>query len=140
MDTPLFDSVVHDIVAAALAALVPLIVAIVVKLLQKVHIDLSETKEARLRYYVQKSILGAEEQVETLVKNNVLSANPQVKTQAKLDAAVVAVMEKQPKVTQAEAVKLVTEELPQMGLGAAKPSFQPAMTPAPPSSPRPLAS
>jgi hypothetical protein len=107
------NEAVKAIVVTSIGAIAPLVVAIVVKIFQKFHIELSEVQEVKIRGAVQNILLEVEEWA-----SHRLKANFEVTSGQKLERAVEAIVTKFPGIDDEEATKLVREELPKIGLGA----------------------
>lgn len=94
-----------------LALLVPLLGAGINVLLKKAKLD----NNAAVTVAVKSGIAYAEELAASQLKSAGIKIDPSVK----LETAVTRILEKIPGITSDEAVKLVKEELPKVGLGAA---------------------
>ena len=107
------DSLVHQIVETALAiaasALTPLLIALVFKLLQKVHLDVAGQQQQKVAYWVQQAIFEAEEWAAKRI-----AAKIPVASTEKLDRALESVLTKVPSVTPTEARQLIHTELPKV--------------------------
>jgi hypothetical protein len=118
----------QQLIDAAIAVLVPLITALLVKLFQKAKLDVSGQRQARIEYFVRQAILEAEEWAAKR-----LQAKLDTEPTQKLDRAVRAITKQVPTVTVSQAIDLVHAELPKSGLGAsaAVPTSAVAVVPAP---------
>ena len=107
---------------AVLAPIVAgLVVALLVKWLKKVGLDLDAEKQAKAEYWVRQGILSAEEWAASRLKQG-LADTPDAESAVKLQHAIdVAVENTDLNVVQAET--LVHAQLPQVKLGATAPDF-----------------
>lgn len=111
------DQLLQALGGALATVLTGAALALAHKLAQKLDVQLNEQQDAALRNDVQNAITGAQEKALHMAKVQ----NATISSEAKLDMAVSAVLEKAPGVTQAQAEQLVHEELPKVraALGAA---------------------
>lgn len=112
MDTPdLWGQIISALVTILLALLVPLALKGVQWILVKVKLD----QNAMVQLAVRQGIAYAEEAAAKKLREEGLKLT----SKAKLGLATASLLEKVPGIDQAEAEKLVHEQLAQVGLGAA---------------------
>jgi len=111
------DLFIDELVKTVLLALVPvvagLVVSVLVRLFQRIGLQLSAENQARTEKLVHDAIFFAEEKVASAIKRGVKPVD------TKLQTAVKQVLDKIPGITQDEAIVLITAELPKLGLGTA---------------------
>lgn len=107
------DTLLHLLVQAGVAALVPLLVAAAVQLLRRAHIQLSEAQQATLDAAIRRAILEAEEWGAARLKAKLPATSYQ-----KLERAVNAVAPAFD-MTPEEAETHIRAMLPSVGVGAA---------------------
>ena len=109
----IINEVIKAVLVTSIGALGPIVVAIVVQLLRKVNIELGVAQQDQIRLAVQNILLEVEEWASHRIK-----ASINVTSGQKMERAVESILNKFPGVDEAEAQKLVREELPKIGLGA----------------------
>lgn len=109
------DQVVKLVFDVAVVVLVPLVVALAVRLLQKVGLSLSAENQAKLEKVARDGIMLAEERAAAAVRRSL----PEWSSGEKLQAATRHLLDQVPGITTMEAERIVTAELPKVGVGAA---------------------
>lgn len=111
------NQVIDELVKTLLTAIAPVIaagvVAVLALLMKKLGLQISAENQARTEKLVHDAVFMAEEHTAALVKKGITPVVP------KLQAAVSHIVDKAPGITRAEAERLVEQELPKLGLGAA---------------------
>jgi hypothetical protein len=111
----LLSELVSVILAAAAAALAPLVVSVALQFLRRLNIELSEAHQAKLEFWARRGILIAEEWAAQRIKAQV----GQVTSTQKLEKAIAAMLDKVPGITRDEAIEIIHAQLPTLGAGAA---------------------
>lgn len=109
----ILNELVKSVLVASVGLLGPLVVGLVVQMFRKANVELSQSQQDQVRSVVQNILLEVEEWASHRIK-----AQVQVTSGAKLERAIESIVEKFPGISEAEAEKLVREELPKIGLGA----------------------
>lgn len=113
------DSVIEEVVRAVIQIVAPIIAGLVVVVLvafvRKLGLEIGAEQEAKLRLHVQGAILAVEERAAAAAKHYSSRLDPS----EKLAQAVESVMLRVPGITEAEATRLIHEELPKVAAGAA---------------------
>src|SRR3972149_6691182 len=115
--TIMSDDLVLEVVRLALTILAPVLAAlgsaVLVKMFQRVGLEVSAEKQARLEKIAQDAIFGAEEWAAGAIKRNL-----PVPSGAKLNQALARFLMRAPGVSEDEAAAIIHAELPKVGLGA----------------------
>lgn len=109
----IINEVVKTVLVSSIGLIGPIVVGIIFQLFRKVNVELGVAQQDQIRTAVQNILLEVEEWASHRIK-----AQLSVTSGAKLERAVESIIEKFPGVSEAEAEKLVREELPKVGLGA----------------------
>lgn len=131
--TPAVEEAARLIVTVGAVVLVPLAVAAVVKILQRLGLEVEAGQRDRIERIVREAVLSVEEWAAAAARRS----NVSVRAGAKLERAVTAILDRVPNISRQEAEALVHAALPALGLGAAEHlarTRQAAETPAPRSS------
>jgi type II secretory pathway component PulK len=106
----LTDGVIQLAFTILTVLLVPLLTAILAKVLKRVGLSVEAEKQAKLEKLVQDAILATEEWARAQVKGKVLKILPE----DKLVRAVEQILAKVPGISEQEAIDLVNQELPKL--------------------------
>jgi hypothetical protein len=114
----MFDATLHSILTVLFVAIGAGVLGLIAQTMIRLNLRLSAEQQAKLDYYVQQAIQFAEEKVEAMVK---IKAQPiKEKAGAKLNEAIVYLMDKVPGIDLAKANELVTAGLGSSPFGASK--------------------
>lgn len=109
------DVIVSELVQVVGSVLAAALVALVVRLLQKVGLQIDAEKRAHLEAAAVQAVARAEEWAAAQVKAKLAKKIPSAE---KFERAVADVLDRVPGVDRAEAEAIVTSALPAMGVGA----------------------
>ncbi len=111
------DALLQELARAVVGVLGVLLVPLLIQQLRKLGLQVSAEQDAKLRAVAQSAIRGAEEQAASVAKASM--GGTVIKGSEKLERAVSTVLERLPGITPEEATRIVHEELPRAGAGAA---------------------
>lgn len=111
----LLTEALRTILQTALAALVPMLIALIVQQLRKVGLQVNAEHQAKLEHYAQLAALEAEEWASQRIKAHI----GQVLPREKLERAIATLLDRVPGITRQEATAIIHAQLPLLGAGAA---------------------
>lgn len=109
------DEFVKTVLQIAAPVIASLAVGVLVQLARKLGLEIGAEKEARLKGQARAAILSTEERAATLLKHHATKLTQHQKLQQTLSALMVRV----PGLSHEEAQRLIQQELPRVGAGAA---------------------
>lgn len=109
MWSDLVNQILVAVMAAATPVLVGLVMALLIKLLQRLHLSISAEQQAKLEALVRRAILKVEEVMAARIKKGL-----PVTSADKLESAIAEVTGQAPSLSRSEAASLIHAQLPLM--------------------------